>query len=131
MTQTTAAESGGRAFRQAWVDGVHRHFRGNPNPGYVAPWDDMPEWEQQAAASVFAQIQAFIRATDGGAAARLTRQQKGSFVAVCWTGQVLRHIPDPKPSYIADYGDLPDWQRDTDADIFEHVEAFTGTVGAA
>ena len=31
----------------------------------------------------------------------------------------------------ADYADLPDWQHDTDADIFEHVEAFTGTVGAA
>jgi hypothetical protein len=29
---------------------------------------------------------------------------------------------DPKPAYVADWPDLPHWQQQTDADIFEHIE---------
>ena len=43
-------------------------------------------------------------------------------MALCWIGQIYKHFPDPKPSYVADWEDLPEWQRDTDADIFERVE---------
>ena len=32
------------------------------------------------------------------------------------------HIPDPKPGYVADWDDLSEWRRQTDADIFECVE---------
>lgn len=112
----------GRSFRAAWVAGVRKHYPGEPKPSYVAPWDEMPEWEQLAAAAVADQIRDFVMFTDG-AAGRLTREQKGRFVALCWLGQVLGHFPDPKPGYVADWADLPGWQRETDADIFEAIEA--------
>jgi hypothetical protein len=111
----------GRAFREAWVAGVRRHYPGEPKAGYVAPWEETARWERESAAVVYGQVKAFIEAT-GGAAARLTRQQKGRFVALCWIGQIYRHFPDPKAAYVADWDDLPEWQRETDADIFERIE---------
>jgi hypothetical protein len=113
-------EVDGRAFRAAWIKGVRAHYPGEPKPGYVAPWDDIPQWEQQSTAAVYGQIQAFVVATDG-AADRLSREQKGRFVALCWIGQILRHFADPKPAYVADWSEMPSWQREIDADIFEDV----------
>ncbi len=43
-------------------------------------------------------------------------------MALCWIGQICRHFPDPKPSYVADWDELPQWQQETDADIFETIE---------
>jgi hypothetical protein len=43
-------------------------------------------------------------------------------VALCWIAQIHKHIESPKPSYVADWEELPEWQRETDADIFEAVE---------
>ena len=43
-------------------------------------------------------------------------------MALCWIAQIYRHFPDPKPSYVADWADLPPWQQETDADIFDTVE---------
>jgi hypothetical protein len=34
---------------------VCRHFPGEPKPGYINPWNDMPEWEQAAATAVYCQ----------------------------------------------------------------------------
>jgi hypothetical protein len=48
--------------------------------------------------------------------------EPGRFVALCWIAQIHKHIPDPKPSYVADWDKLPEWQQQTDADIFEHIE---------
>jgi hypothetical protein len=42
-------------------------------------------------------------------------------VALCWIGQVFKHIPDPKPGYVADWDELPKWQQETDADIFDRI----------
>ncbi|MGC9671421.1 hypothetical protein ACNTMW_33360 [Planosporangium sp. 12N6] len=114
-------EESARTFREAWIAGVRKHYPGDPKPGYVAPWDETPQWERACAAAVYDQIRAFIETTDG-AATKLTREQKGRFVALCWIGQIYKHFPDPKPSYVADWVDLPDWQQETDADIFEHIE---------
>ncbi|MGH3193419.1 MAG: hypothetical protein ACRDPY_28360 [Streptosporangiaceae bacterium] len=114
-------DSNGRIFREAWIAGVTKHYPGEPKPGYIAPWEETPDWERQSAAAVYEQVRGFLRATDGGAA-RLSRAQKGRFVAVCWTGQIFRHFEDPKPSYVADWDELPEWQRETDADIFERIE---------
>lgn len=112
---------GGRTFREGWIAGVRKHFPGEPKPGYVTPWDDTPDWERAAAAAVYDQVRAFIDAT-GGRTDRLSRSQKGRFVALCWIGQIFKHIPEPKPSYVADWEDLPAWQQETDADIFELIE---------
>lgn len=111
----------GRIFREAWIAGVTKHYPGEPKPGYIAPWEDTPDWERNSAAAVHDQVLAFITATDG-ATAKLTREQKSRFVALCWVGQIHKHIADPKPAYVADWDDLPNWQKETDADIFEHIE---------
>jgi hypothetical protein len=113
--------TGGRAFREAWITGVRRYHPGDPKASYIAPWEEMPQWERESAAAVHDQVHAFLLATDGQAA-RITRAQKGRFVAICWIGQILRHCSDPKPAYLADWDDMPDWQQETDADIFEHIE---------
>lgn len=111
----------GRIFREAWIDGVNKHYPGEPKSGYVTPWDETPAWEREAATAVYGQVRDFIEVS-GGHAARLTREQKGRFVAICWTAQMFRHFENPKPGYVADWSDLPVWQRETDADIFERIE---------
>ncbi|MEU8269870.1 hypothetical protein AB0B89_22265 [Sphaerisporangium sp. NPDC049002] len=121
MVQTVSDEQG-RIFREAWIAGVRKHFPGEPKAGYVTPWQDTPDWERQAAVAVYGQVRDFVT-TSGGATAKLTRPQKGRFVALCWIAQIHKHFDDPKPSYVADWDDLPEWQKETDADIFEHIEA--------
>jgi hypothetical protein len=114
-------EEAGRVFREAWIAGVRKHYPGEPKPGYVTPWDDTPEWERDSAAAVYEQVRQFIEAADG-ATAKLTREQKGRFVALCWIAQIFKHFPNPKASYVADWSDMPEWQQETDSDIFEHIE---------
>lgn len=115
----------GRIFREAWIAGVEKHYPGQPKPGYVTPWDETSDWERQSAAAVYSQVEAFVAATDGQAA-KLDRDQKGRFVALCWIGQIYKHFDDPKPSYVADWDALPQWQQETDSDIFERIESRTG-----
>lgn len=112
---------GGKVFREAWIAGVNKHFPGEPKASYVTPWDDTPEWERQAAAAVFDQVVQFLELSERNAT-RLSREQKGRFVATCWTAQMFKHFGDPKPAYVADWPDLPEWQQQTDADIFEAIE---------
>src|SRR5262245_21894308 len=117
----TEQDEQGRVFREAWITGVRQHFPGEPKPEYVAPWDDTPDWERRSASAVYRQVADCVALSDG-ATAKLTREQKGRFVALCWVVQIHRHILNPKPSYVADWDDLPDWQQQTDADIFEQIE---------
>ncbi|MEU6231804.1 hypothetical protein [Kitasatospora sp. NPDC047058] len=111
----------GRIFREAWIAGVTKHFPGEPKPGYVTPWEETPEWERRCAAAVFGQVRDFV-VVSGGTTAKLNREQKGRFVALCWIAQIYKHIEDPKPGYVADWDALPGWQQETDADIFERIE---------
>ena len=111
----------GKVFREAWIAGVRVHFPGEPKPGYVTPWEQTPEWERESAAAVYQMVAELLTAS-AGAASKLTRVQKSQFVAACWTAQIFRRIPDPKPSYVAAWEDLPAWQREVDADIFEAVQ---------
>lgn len=112
---------GGRIFRQAWIDGVQKHYPGEPKESYVIPWDETPDWERSSATAVHDQICSFVQAT-GGRTDQLSRPQQGQFVALCWIGQIFKHFPDPKPAYVADWDELPQWQQETDADIFERIE---------
>ncbi|GAB3484677.1 hypothetical protein [Amycolatopsis cihanbeyliensis] len=111
----------GRIFRNAWISGVKKYCPGEPKPGYIATWEEMPDWERASAAAVYHQVRDFVLATAGNTA-RLTREQKGRFVALCWIGQIFKHIPDPKTSYVADWEAMPEWQRETDSDMFERIE---------
>jgi hypothetical protein len=124
MEEKHVHDERGRVFREAWIAGVTKHYPGEPKPGYITPWEDTPDWERAAATAVYDQVLAFINTTDG-ATTNLTRDQKSRFVAICWIGQIYKHIPDPKPSYVADWADLPTWQQETDADIFERIEKDT------
>ncbi|MFJ9980159.1 hypothetical protein [Streptomyces cyaneofuscatus] len=122
MSQTE--NEGARLFREAWISGVRRHFPGEPKAGYVTPWDDTPQWEREAAGGVYEQVRQFV-AVSGGLTSRLSREQRGCFVAICWTAQMFKHFDDPKPGYVADWADLPLWQQETDADIFDAIEKAT------
>lgn len=115
-------EQQGRLFRQAWIDGVRRYFPGEPKASYILPWEQMALWEQQAAIATFAQIQQFVQIGNTG---KLTRAQRGQFVSICWNGQVLKHLNDPKPTYVLEWSALPHWQQETDAHIFDQVEQVT------
>lgn len=119
----------GRLFREAWIAGVKEHFPGEPKPGYIVPWEETPDWERQAAAAVYGQIQDFI-AVSAGKTTQLSREQKGRFVALCWIAQIHKHVQSPKASYIADWVDLPEWQQQTDADIFERIEQEPARAGS-
>jgi hypothetical protein len=115
----------GRLFREAWIAGVAKYYPGEPKPGYIAPWEDTPDWERDAAATVYEQVRGFVEAAAGGTA-KLTRDQRGRFVALCWVAQIHKHFADPKPAYVADWDELPEWQRETDSDIFDRIEQGTG-----
>lgn len=115
MSQT----EGARLFREAWIAGVRKHFPGEPNPGYVTEWEDTPEWERQAAGAVHDQVRQFLNLSDDRVPC-LTREQKSRFVATCWNAQVYRHFEDPK-LYVVGWSDLPRWQKETNADIFEAI----------
>lgn len=126
MKGITVQDEQGRIFREAWIAGVRKYYPGEPKPGYVTPWEETPEWERKAATAVFGQVHEFITVS-GGATAKLTRSQKGRFVALCWIAQIFKHIEDPKPSYVADWNELPEWQQETDSEIFERIEHEAGT----
>jgi hypothetical protein len=111
----------GRIFREAWISGVKKYFPGEPKPSYITPWEETPEWERQAATAVYSQVRGFVEISEGNTS-KLTREQKGRFVAICWIAQIYKHVESPKPGYVANWDDLPTWQRETDADIFEAIE---------
>lgn len=110
----------GRVFREAWIAGVKKHYPGTPKDSYIVPWDAMPEWEKASATAVYDQVVAFLEAGDG--ATNLSREQKGRYVAARWLVQIYRTVPNPKPSHVPEWDDMPEWWRETDSDIFEAIE---------
>lgn len=119
--ETRVTMEPGQVFREAWIVGVQQHYPDEPKPSYIMPWDETPDWERASAAAVEEQVRSFVELS-GGTTAKLTREQKGRFVAICWIAQIYKHIPDPKPAYVADWDDLPKWQQETDVEIFERIE---------
>nr|AGS49584.1 hypothetical protein [uncultured bacterium esnapd10] len=110
----------GRVFREAWIAGVTKYYPGTPKDNYITPWDATPEWEKASATAVYDKVAAFIEA--GGGTANLSREQKGRYVAACWTVQIYRTVADPKPSHVPEWNDMPEWWQQTDCDIFEAIE---------
>lgn len=116
-------EERGRVFRRAWVTGVNKYFPGEPKPGYIAPWEEMPEWEQLSAITVYNKVQSLIvSGRRHNPPVRLTPDIGGQFIAEAWNVQVFKRLSNPKPGYVADWEDLPEWQRQTDRDIFSAIE---------
>ncbi|MEY9913552.1 hypothetical protein ABIA35_009825 [Catenulispora sp. MAP12-49] len=117
-------EDHGRIFREAWIAGVKAHYPGEPKPGYISPLEETPAWEREAASGVYGQVHDFLTASSGSAG-KLTREQKGRFVSLCWIAQIYKHFEDPKPSYVADWSGQPEWQQETNSDVFEAIERTT------
>jgi hypothetical protein len=112
-------EDSGRFFREAWIVGVNKHFPGTPKPGYVAPWESMPDWEKEIVTEICAQIQALIQAgVQGGQIKHLNREQGGRVICIAWIGQVYKHISDPKPSYVCNWEEMPLWEQKVYMGIF-------------
>ena len=116
-------EEGGRLFREAWIAGVKKHFPGTPKPGYIAPWESMPDWEKEIVTEIYAQMQALIQAgAQDEQVTRLNREQGGRVIRIAWIGQVYKHIPDPKPSYVCNWEEISSWEQEVDRDIFEKIQ---------
>jgi len=117
-------EEGGRFFREAWITGVNKHFPGTPKPGYVAPWESMPDWEKEIVTEIYAQMQALIQAgAQNEQGTRLNREQGGRVIRIAWIGQVYKHISEPKSSYVCNWEEMSSWEREVDMDIFEMIQA--------
>jgi hypothetical protein len=116
-------EQGGRFFREAWITGVHKHYPGTPKPGYIAPWEEMPDWEKEIVTELYQQMQALVLAGTGSTpVTRLTKEQGGRVIRIGWIGQVYKHIPNPKPAYVCDWEEMSSWEQEVDMDIFEAIE---------
>lgn len=116
-------EQQGRQFRAAWIHGVQAHYPGEPKSGYIAPWEEMAPWEQLAASAVYGKVRALILAgSRPGVPTSLHPEQGGRYISEAWNVQVYRHIEKPRPGYVADWDQLPEWQRQTDMDIFKEIE---------
>ncbi len=116
-------EEGGRFFREAWIAGVKKHFPGTPKPSYVAPWESTPDWEKEIVTEIYAQMQALVQAgTQSGQITRLNREQGGRVIRLAWIGQVYKHIPNPKSSYVCNWEEIPSWEQEVDMDIFEMIQ---------
>ncbi|WP_165953872.1 hypothetical protein [Streptomyces sp. 8K308] len=50
-------DEAGRILREAWIVGVAKHYPGEPKPGYVADWDELPAWQRETDADVFEAIE--------------------------------------------------------------------------
>jgi MOSC domain-containing protein YiiM len=111
----------GQALRDAWIAGVDKHHPGTPPAGYTAPWEETPEWERKCAAAVEFKAMLSI-ATFRDEVGLLTDEERGQFIAGCWIGEILAHVPDPKAGYLTPWEDLPRWQQLTDIDIFHALE---------
>jgi hypothetical protein len=115
-------EAGGRFFRNEWIQGVNAHFPGTPKPGYIAPWEAISAWEQDSAMEVYQQVHAVV-AAGSERESHLNREQGGRIIRLAWVGQIYRHIPDPKPSYVCAWEEMPAWEQAVDMDIFEAIQA--------
>jgi hypothetical protein len=128
---TVDGEAAGRLLRTAWVEGVGRHHPGGPRPGHVADWEELSDWERDSSVTVADQIARLVVAANGRTT-RLTRAQRGQFVVTCWIAQVHRHLSEPSLAAITPWEEMPDWQRQTVAHVFDVIEqSVSERLGAA
>jgi hypothetical protein len=117
-------EARGRLVRTAWISGAKRYFPGEPKPGYVAPWEEMPDWERAIVVAIYEQVSAIALAgAKDGQRVRLAPEQGGRLVRIVWVQQVNKHFPVPKETYVQPWEQMPEWERRTDTDMFAAIEA--------
>jgi hypothetical protein len=117
-------EARGRLVRAAWIAGVKRHFPGEPKASYVAPWEEMPDWERTIVVALYEQVGGVVAAgARNGQPVRLTPEQGGRLVRLVWVQQVYKHFSDPKDTYVQAWEHMPEWERQTDTEMFAAIEA--------
>jgi hypothetical protein len=113
-------EQGGRIVRQAWIDGVHKHFEGSVKDSWVSPYDEMRDWERDVIHGVFDDVSAFLLA--GGQSNQLSREQGGMLVREAWIVQCYKVLgPNVKPAYVGPWHEMPKWEQEVDCDMFEAI----------
>lgn len=112
-------ESAGRLVRQAWIDGVKQFYPETPKSSYIAPWEEISEWERSIVIEIYQQVRAILLA--GEPSTRLTPEQGGRLVRLIWIGQVYKHIRDPKPAYVCNWEELAEWEQSTDIGMFKAI----------
>ena len=112
---------GGRFFRDRWVDLITRHYSGTPPAKELRPWEDLESWEQENAIKVYELVQ-HLAWTVGWPIDGLSREQKGRFVYICMVAQMWKRSPQGEKAYLVDWDQLPAWQQESYADIFENIE---------
>jgi hypothetical protein len=84
----------------------------------------MPDWEKEIVTEIYTQIQALVQAgAQDGQVIRLNREQGGRVIRIAWLGQVYKHIPEPKSSYVCNWEEMPSWEQEVDRDIFEMIQS--------
>ena len=53
-------EEGGKLVRKIWIEQVYKHIP-NPKHSYVAPWEEMAEWEKETDRAIFEAIAAALQ----------------------------------------------------------------------
>jgi hypothetical protein len=121
---TVDREQGGRLVRNAWIEGVKQYFPDTVKESYIAPWEQMRDWEKEIVSVIYQQVRAFILAgvENRQPVGHLTREQGGRLVREIWVGQVYRLIPDPKETYVAPWEKMPSWEQEVDMDMFRAIE---------
>jgi hypothetical protein len=116
-------EARGRLVREAWIAGVKSHFPGEPKASYITSWEEMPDWERAIVVALYDQVRGVVLAgVQPGQQVRLTPEQGGRLVRVVWVQQVYKHFPDPKETYVQAWEQMPEWERQTDTDMFAAIE---------
>jgi hypothetical protein len=73
-------------------------------------------------------VQHFVLATGfvavGASSLPLSQEQKGRFVHTCWLASIFNHAAQPGEVDIVAWEDLPAWQQQVYAYIFDDIYAF-------
>lgn len=118
-------EQSGRILREALTAAIRDRHPGQPPADLLTAWDELPPWRRRAADAVYGQVCDFI-CISAGAAAGLSREQKGTFVHLCQLAQILRFGEHPDAAQPADWALQPAWMREAYADTFEAIENHLG-----
>ena len=119
---------GGRFFRDAWMRGIEKYYPGNPPSASISDWEALDQWEQNSAVAVYDVVQHFVLATGfvavGASSLPLSQEQKGRFVHTCWLASIFNHVAQPGEEDTVAWEDLPAWQQQVYAYIFDDIYAF-------
>ena len=112
---------GGRFFQDQWIRLVKEHCPDHLRAEKLLPWEDLELWEQENAVKAYELVQ-HLAWTVGWPIDGLNREQKGRFVHTCLMAQVWKRAPQRKSIALSDWNQLPTWQQQVYADLFEMIE---------